>query len=53
VWPFLKGIGADNEKLEWRRCQRCHALYGDLTRPGTPRYGEAYVGTEDAQLRRG
>jgi hypothetical protein len=31
VWPYLKGIDADNKKIEWRRCSKCNALFSDLT----------------------
>lgn len=34
IWPYLKGgTGANGEKLEWRRCSHCEALFSDLTLP--------------------
>lgn len=33
VWPYLKGgTGANGEKLVWRRCQACNALFSNLTK---------------------
>jgi hypothetical protein len=46
IWPYLKGIGANNEKLEWRRCNRCAALFSDLTLPG-PRQSFPVKGEEN------